>query len=71
MGPEWVLLSMLIAVALWLGLDACRESKRLHARLSRVQTRRPGESETPSGGDWHYWPMTTSATDDVRVGPRL
>lgn len=37
MGLEWVLLSLLMAVALWLGLDARRESKRLHARLTEVR----------------------------------
>ncbi|MBO0874282.1 MAG: hypothetical protein J2P19_12895 [Pseudonocardia sp.] len=71
MGPEWVLLSMLIAVALWLGLDACRESRRLHARLSRPDARRPDETGAPTRGDWAYWPMTTSTSDDVHIGPRL
>jgi hypothetical protein len=71
MGPEWVLLSMLIAVTLWLGLDACRESKRLNARLSRAQARRSDETGAAPNGDWAYWPMTTSTTDDLHVGPRL
>jgi hypothetical protein len=70
MGLEWVLLSLLTAVALWLGMDACRESKRLHARLSRVQLQRPTERELSNTGDWAYWPLTTSA-DDTRVGPRF
>jgi hypothetical protein len=95
MGLEWVLLSLLMAVALWLGMDACRESKRLHARLSRVRAqRRTGRDRQPgrdkqsagdkqsggdkqssgdkqSGGDWAYWPLTTAATEDLRMGPRF
>jgi hypothetical protein len=70
MGLEWVLLSLLTAVALWLGMDACRESKRLHARLSRVQLQRPTDRELSNTGDWAYWPLTTSA-DDTRIGPRF
>jgi hypothetical protein len=70
MGLEWVLLSLLTAVALWLGMDACRESKRLHARLSRVQLQRPTERELSNTGDWAYWPLTTSG-DDTRIGPRF
>jgi hypothetical protein len=70
MGLEWVLLSLLTAVALWLGMDACRESKRLHARLSRVEIQRPTERELSNTGDWAYWPLTTSA-EDARIGPRF
>lgn len=74
MGLEWVLLGLLVGVALWLGVDACRESKRLHARLSRVHIDRPalvaGELMGHSG-EWTYWPLTTSASDDARIGPRL
>ena len=70
MGLEWVLLSLLTAVALWLGVDACRESKRLHARLSRVEIQRPTERELSNTGDWAYWPLTTSA-EDTRIGPRF
>lgn len=91
MGLEWVLLSLLMAVALWLGMDACRESKRLHARLSRVRSqRRTGRDrqsgrdkqlgrdreqqsagDKQAGGDWAYWPLTTAATEDLRMGPRF
>lgn len=60
MGLEWVLLSLMVIVALWLGMDACRESKRLHDRLSRVELTRPAR---PDGADWAYWPLTTSAED--------
>jgi hypothetical protein len=70
MGLEWVLLSLLTAVALWLGMDACRESKRLHARLSRVELQRPTDRELSNSGDWAYWPLTTSA-EDTRIGPRF
>jgi hypothetical protein len=70
MGLEWVLLSLLTAVALWLGMDACRESKRLHARLSRVELQRPTDRELSNTGDWAYWPLTTSA-EDTRIGPRF
>ncbi|HEY4004756.1 MAG TPA: hypothetical protein VGM60_06155 [Pseudonocardia sp.] len=49
-------------VALWLGMDACRESKRLHARLARVQLPRRAE------GDLAYWPLITSS-EDSRSGP--
>ncbi|MDT7696258.1 MAG: hypothetical protein QOI75_5625, partial [Pseudonocardiales bacterium] len=45
MGLEWVLLSLLVAVALWLGMDACRESKRLHARLTRLEVAHSAERE--------------------------
>ncbi len=41
MGLEWILLSVLMVVVVWLGTDACRETKRLHARLARVQLHRP------------------------------
>ncbi|HTF48259.1 MAG TPA: hypothetical protein VK735_12490 [Pseudonocardia sp.] len=58
------------AVALWLGMDACRESKRLHARLSRVELQRPTDRELSNTGDWAYWPLTTSA-EDTRIGPRF
>lgn len=68
MGLEWVLLSLMTAVALWLGMDACRESKRLHARLSRVRCHRVDSPDHT--GEWVYWPLTTSA-DDMRIGPRL
>ncbi|HTK63456.1 MAG TPA: hypothetical protein VL595_13820 [Pseudonocardia sp.] len=74
MGLEWVLLGLLIGVALWLGVDACRESKRLHARLARVHIDRPRLVEGEllgRGGDWAYWPLTTSAAEDARIGPRL
>jgi hypothetical protein len=74
MGLEWVLLGLLVSVALWLGVDACRESKRLHARLSRVHIDRPSlvEGELMGhGGEWAYWPLTMSAADDARIGPRL
>ena len=64
MGLEWMLLSLMTVVALWLGMDACRESKRLHARLARVQLPRRAE------GDLGYWPLTTSG-DDSRDGPRF
>jgi hypothetical protein len=37
MGLEWVLLSLVVAATLWLGLDARRETKRLHARLTEVR----------------------------------
>ena len=70
MGLEWVLLSLLVAVALWLGMDACRESKRLHARLSRMELQRSTERELSGSGDWAYWPLTTAA-DDRRIGPRF
>jgi hypothetical protein len=68
MGLEWVLLSLMLAVALWLGMDACRESKRLRDRLARAQLRAPSRREA---ADWAYWPLTTSVTDDLRIGPRL
>jgi hypothetical protein len=68
MGLEWVLLGLMLAVALWLGMDACRESKRLHDRLSRAELHRPSRVD---GTDWAYWPLTTSTTDDARIGPRL
>ncbi|MGI8816516.1 MAG: hypothetical protein ACR2G2_14895 [Pseudonocardia sp.] len=74
MGLEWVLLGLLVGVALWLGVDACRESKRLHARLSRVPIDRPllveGEFFGTRENDWAYWPLTTSSAD-ARIGPRL
>lgn len=41
MGLEWILLSVLMVVVVWLGADACRETKRLHARLARVQLHSP------------------------------
>lgn len=69
MGLEWVLLSLLVAVALWLGMDASRESKRLHARLSQIEFRRPTEQDRENG-DWTHWPLTTPAAAR-RVGPRL
>jgi hypothetical protein len=62
MGLEWVLLSLMTVVALWLGMDACRESKRLHARLARVQLPRRAE------GDLAYWSLITSS-EDSRSGP--
>jgi hypothetical protein len=68
MGLEWVLLSLMVAVALWLGVDACRESKRLHDRLSRAQLPRPARD---GAGNWAYWPLTTATSEDVRIGPRL
>ena len=74
MGLEWVLLGLLVGVALWLGVDACRESKRLHARLARVHIDRPRLVEGEllgHGGGWAYWPLTTSAAEDARIGPRL
>ena len=41
MALEWVLLSLMAVVVLWLGLDAARESKRLQDRLSRIELVRP------------------------------
>jgi hypothetical protein len=70
MGLEWVLLSLLVAVALWLGMDACRESKRLHARLTRLELARSTKREPSNTGEWAYWPLTTSS-EDVRIGPRF
>jgi hypothetical protein len=70
MGLEWVLLSLLVAVALWLGMDACRESKRLHARLTRLEVAHSAERELSNTGEWAYWPLTTSA-EDSRIGPRF
>jgi hypothetical protein len=70
MGLEWVLLSLLVAVALWLGMDACRESKRLHARLTRLEVAHAAERELSNNGEWAYWPLTTSA-EDSRTGPRF
>ncbi len=75
MGLEWVLLGLLVSVALWLGVDACRESKRLHARLMRIEIPRRvdvnGDPVVGSTGDWAYWPLTTATVDDSRVGPRF
>lgn len=74
MGLEWVLLGLLLGVALWLGVDACRESKRLHARLSRVHIDQPRLVEGElfeTQRDWTYWPMTTSTAEDARIGPRM
>lgn len=70
MGLEWVLLSLMAVVALWLGMDACRESKRLHDRLSRVAPRRTALHEPRATDEWAYWPVTTSA-DDANIGPRF
>jgi hypothetical protein len=75
MGLEWVLLGLLLGVALWLGVDACRESKRLHERLSKVQIDEPllveGDSRASRRIPWAYFPLTTPATEDGRMGPRL
>jgi hypothetical protein len=70
MGLEWVLLSLMTVVAVWLGMDACRESKRLHARLSQVAPRRTAQDEPDTTGEWAYWPLTTSG-DDASIGPRF
>ena len=73
MGLEWVLMGLLVSVALWLGVDACRESKRLHARLAEVPVDGPllvdGEMFA-SRSDWGYWPVTAAAAGDAGVGPR-
>ncbi|HEY1974684.1 MAG TPA: hypothetical protein VGH89_42525 [Pseudonocardia sp.] len=69
MALEWVLLSLMVAVALWLGVDACRESKRLHDRLSRAELARPARLD--GAGNWAYWPLTTATSEDLRIGPRL
>jgi hypothetical protein len=75
MGLEWVLLGLLLGIALWLGVDACRESKRLHERLSKVRVDEPllveGDSLRSPRVPWAYFPMTTSVADDGRLGPRL
>jgi hypothetical protein len=64
MGLGWLLVSFVVAVTLWLGMDACRESKRLHARLSRVAVDPvSGESDSP---DWVYRALT--AENRVRRG---
>lgn len=70
MGLEWVLISLMTVVSLWLGMDACRESKRLHDRLSRLAPRPTALHEPHPSGEWTYWPMTTSA-DDASIGPRF
>lgn len=74
MGLEWVLLGLLLGVALWLGVDACRESERLHTRLASVEIDSPrlieGELLGRPTGEWAYWPLTTSAVEDNRIGPR-
>ncbi len=75
MGLEWVLLGLLLSVALWLGVDACRECERLHTRLASVEIDSPrtveGELLGGISNDWSYWPLTTSSADDARIGPRL
>jgi hypothetical protein len=71
MGLEWALLGLLVGVALWLGVDACRESKRLHARLAQVPMDRPllvGADLFGAQSDWEYWP---SPADEAAVGPRI
>ncbi|GAA5150643.1 hypothetical protein GCM10023321_16360 [Pseudonocardia eucalypti] len=45
MGLEWVPLVLVAVVALWLGTQACRESKRLEARLDRVIRRHRESTE--------------------------
>jgi hypothetical protein len=51
-------------------MDACRESKRLHARLTRLEVAHSAERELSNTGEWTYWPLTTSA-EDSRIGPRF
>lgn len=48
MALEWVLPILVAVVALWLGAQACLESKRLEARLARV-IRRHGGSPDDAG----------------------
>lgn len=72
MGFEWVLLGLLVGAALWLGVDACRESKRLHARLAAVPIDRPLVVEGElfgSRNDWGHWPEPAAA--DVGVAQRI
>jgi hypothetical protein len=68
MGLEWVLLSLMVTVALWLGLDACRESKRLHDRLSRVGVQRPAGADVAG---WASWPLAACRSEELHVGQRL
>jgi hypothetical protein len=63
MGLEWVLLSFLVAVTLWLGTDACRAGKRLDARLSRVALQRPAAAELSGSADWAYRALLVNAED--------
>ena len=65
MGLEWVLVGLLVAVTLWLGMDACRESKRLHARLTRVAVRRPASSEPHGAPARKYQALAAVAKDRV------
>lgn len=65
MGFEWALLGLLVGVVLWLGVDACRESKRLLARLAEVPIDRPLAIEGELfgvRGDWGYWPDPATET---------
>lgn len=48
MGLEWVPLVLVAVVALWLGTQACRESKRLEARLDRAIRRHRESAEDTS-----------------------
>ncbi|MBV9312599.1 MAG: hypothetical protein JO100_02430 [Pseudonocardia sp.] len=54
MRVEWFLLALLLAAALWLGVGACQESKRLHARLSRLEIGRSGFHLRESPPDRYY-----------------
>jgi hypothetical protein len=67
MGLEWALPSLMVVMVLWLGMDACRESKRLRDRLSRIELTKP---RRPDGADWAHWPLTIVVSDDARIGPR-
>lgn len=66
MGLEWVLVGLLVAVTLWLGMDACRESKRLHARLTRVAVRWRASSEPPRAPDRRHQALAAAAEDRGR-----
>jgi hypothetical protein len=68
MGLEWVLLSLMVAVALWLGLDACREGRRLHSRLARADIHRPAGADVAG---WASWPLAACRSDEFQVSRRL